>query len=260
MSARRPSPPDRRGPQSSEMLVKSDMTEALVEPDMRVGSRLRLPLVMDRVAFLEELVGQHERVAHMGCVDWPYTEHRLATGELLHERLLRFGEVTGIDVDREGVQRLAELMPDASFLCLDIAEGVPAAHRSAYDLVLVAETLEHVPDPVSFLRGCAELLRADGTICVTAPNACSPKIGIRALFGRERVHPDHFAYYSPRTLERTLRAAGFETESMASYFAVPSRLGKVVDVGLWVAHQATGGPVGEGLIAIARPCGYTAPA
>jgi hypothetical protein len=89
-------------------------------------------------------------------------------------------------------------------------------------------------------------------MCVTVPNACSPKIGIRTLFGRERVHPDHFVYYGPRTLERTLRAAGFATESMASYFATPSRFGKVVDVGLRVAHRLAEGPVGEGLIVLAR--------
>jgi SAM-dependent methyltransferase len=229
------------------------MSMMLVEPDTRTGSRLRLPLVGDRIVFLEQLVSQHERTAHLGCTDWPYTEHRLATGELLHGRLLRYGDVTGIDIDREGIDRLGELMPGAPFLCLDIAAGAPAAHRGAYDLVLVAETLEHVPDPVSFLRGCRELLREDGILCVTVPNACSPKIGIRTLFGRERVHPDHFVYYSPRTLERTLRSAGFASQSMASYFAVPSRFGEIVDVGLRFAHRLAGGPVGEGLIALARP-------
>lgn len=223
-----------------------------MEPDLKADSRLRLPLITDRISFLEGLVGEHERIAHLGCTDWPYTEHRLAREDLLHQRLLRFGDVTGIDVDRQGIDRLAELMPGASFLCLDIADGAPAPHQGAYDLVLVAETLEHVPDPVSFLRGCGELLGADGTICVTVPNACSPKIGIRTVFGRERVHPDHFAYYSPRTLKRTLHAAGFQTEWVASYFAVPSTLGRVLDVGLRVAHRLSGGPVGEGLIALAH--------
>ncbi len=232
----------------------------IVEPDTRTGSRLRLPLVLDRVAFLEGLVGEHRRIAHLGCTDWPYTEHRLATGELLHERLLRFGDVTGIDVDRTGIDRLAQLMPDAPLLCLDVTGEVPRAQRGTYDLVLVAETLEHVPDPVSFLRGCGEILSEDGTICVTVPNACSPKIGIRTLFGRERVHPDHFVYYSPRTLERTLRAAGFVTYSTSSYFAVPSRFGRVVDVGLKFAHRLSGGPVGEGLIVLARVSGPPAQA
>jgi SAM-dependent methyltransferase len=224
----------------------------LVEPDLRTGSRLRLPLVSDRVSFLEDLVVGHGRIAHLGCTDWPYTEHRLRTGDLLHERLLRRGAVTGIDVDREGIERLAELLPDGPLLCLDVTSGVPEEHRGAYDLVLVPETLEHVPDPVSFLRGCGDLLTDGGLICITVPNACSPKIGVRAIFGRERVHPDHFVYYGPRTLERTLQAAGFATQSMASYFAVPSRFGRMVDVGLRAAHRLGGGPVGEGLIAQAR--------
>jgi SAM-dependent methyltransferase len=231
-----------------------------VEPDMRTGSRLRLALVEDRIAFLEELVGSHERTAHIGCTDWPYTEYRLAHGDLLHQRLLRAGNVTGIDVDRDGIARLSQAMPDARFLCVDMADGAPQADSGAYDLVLVAETLEHIPDPVSFLRGCGELLREDGTICVTVPNACSPKIGVRTLFGRERVHPDHFVYYGPRTLERTLRSAGFATDSMASYFAVPSRLGRAIDIGLRFAHRLSGGPVGEGLIALAhRDSGDSAP-
>jgi SAM-dependent methyltransferase len=229
----------------------------LVEPDLKANSRLRMPLIADRIAFLEDLVSRHERTAHLGCTDWPYTEHRLAMGDLLHERLLRAGQVTGIDIDRDGIARLAELMPGAPFVCMDIAKEVPASERGAYDLVLVAETLEHVPDPVSFLRGCRELLREGGTVCVTVPNACSPKIGVRTLFGRERVHPDHFVYYGPRTLERTLRAAGFETDSIASYFAVPSALGRVLDVGLRAAHRLSGGPVGEGLIALAHASGRT---
>ncbi len=224
----------------------------LVEPDMRTGSRLRLPLIADRVSFLEGLVAEHRRIAHLGCTDWPYTEHRLKTGDLLHERLLRFGDLTGIDIDREGIERLGELMPGASLLCLDVTGEVPPEQRGAYDLVLVPETLEHVPDAVSFLRGCRALLGEGGVLCITVPNACSPKIGIRALFGRERVHPDHFVYYGPRTLERTLRAAGLSTQSMMSYFAVPSRFGELVDIGLRAAHRLGGGPVGEGLIALAR--------
>jgi SAM-dependent methyltransferase len=222
----------------------------LVAPDMKTGSRVRLPLVTDRVAFLEEFATHYTRIAHLGCTDWPYTEHRLATGDLLHQRLLRSAEVIGIDVDRDGVNRLAELSPNASFLCIDVADGVPPAHRGAYDLVLVPETLEHVPNPISFLEGCGTLLGASGTICVTVPNACSPKIGVRAVLGRERVHPDHLVYYSPRTLIQTLSSAGFSTTLIASYFAAPSPLGRAANIGLRAAHRLTGGPVGEGLIAI----------
>ena len=89
---------------------------------------------------------------------------------------------------------------------------------------------------------------------MTVLNACCPKIGLRALAGRESVHPDHRVYYGPRTLERTLRGAGFELESIASCFApLAGRAGRVLfNPLLRASHRAFQGPVGDGLIAVAR--------
>jgi 2-polyprenyl-3-methyl-5-hydroxy-6-metoxy-1,4-benzoquinol methylase len=113
--------------------------------------------------------------------------------------------------------------------------------------------LEHVADADAFLLGCRELLTSGGRICVTVPNACSPKIGLRALAGREMTHPDHRTYYGPRTLARTLRGAGFEPQSMSSYLAPAGTVGRLVYHPLVKAsHKLFEGPVGEGLIAVAR--------
>jgi 2-polyprenyl-3-methyl-5-hydroxy-6-metoxy-1,4-benzoquinol methylase len=119
--------------------------------------------------------------------------------------------------------------------------------------VIAGEVLEHVPDAGRFLRGCRTLLGPGGRLLVTVPNACSPKIGIRALMGLESVHPDHYVYYGPRTLTRTLSEAGFRVNYLATYLAVPGSFGRIVNVGLKVAHRLTGGPVGEGIIAVATP-------
>jgi hypothetical protein len=113
--------------------------------------------------------------------------------------------------------------------------------------------LEHVPNADAFLRGCRQLLRPGGRLCVTVPNACSPKIGLRSLAGREVIHPDHRTYYGPRTLARTLRGAGFEPESVASCLAPVGTTGGLVYHRLVsAAHRMFEGPVGEGLIAVGR--------
>jgi 2-polyprenyl-3-methyl-5-hydroxy-6-metoxy-1,4-benzoquinol methylase len=161
--------------------------------------------------------------------------------------------VTGIDVDTRGLELLAQALADERFVRADITNGAPDTERGRYELVIAGEVLEHVADADAFLRACAQLLAPHGRLCVTVPNACCPKIGLRALAGRESVHPDHRVYYGPRTLERTLRGAGLRPESMASCFApVTGRAGRLIfNPLLRASHRAFHGPVGDGLIAVA---------
>lgn len=225
-----------------------------VSEEMHRGERLRMPLVRDRAAWLEELCASAGgEVAHLGATDSPYTAEQLATGALLHARLVRVARVTGFDVDPEGLALLREALPGERFVQADLVSGVPVAERGRYELVIAGEVLEHVPDADAFLRGCGTLLAPGGRICVTVPNAACPKVGLRALAGRESVHPDHRVYYSPRTLTRTLAGAGFQVQSMATCFApLAGRTGRlVINPLLRAGHALFQGPVGDGLIAVA---------
>lgn len=222
--------------------------------EMHGDERLRMPLIRDRAAWLERLCAQAGgEVAHLGCADSPYTEELLATGRLLHRRLVAVARVTGFDVDEAALELVRAALPGERFVLADVSRAVPEAERNRYLLVVAGEVLEHVPDADAFLRGCATLLAPGGRLCVTVPNACSPKIGARALAGRESVHPDHRVYYSPRTLTRTLAGAGYDPVEVVSCFApVAGRVGRtVVNPLLAAAHRLSQGPVGDGLIAVA---------
>ena len=227
-------------------------TSIALAPDLRTGSRIRVPLVTDRENFIVSMCRTATMVAHVGCTDSPYTQHRLAAGELLHERLLELSTVVGFDIDEEALTDLRVRFSDAAFICADLSPPVPEACCHRFDLVIVGEVLEHVPDAATFLSGTRELLAVDGSLLVTVPNACSPKIGARSLIGRESVHPDHHTYYGPRTLRHTLECAGYSVDLLATYLATPGPLGHAVNLGLRIVHRVTQGPVGEGLIALAH--------
>lgn len=223
--------------------------------EMHAGERIRLPLVDSRHQWLEQLCAKTPgEVAHLGCADSPYTTDLMAAGILLHERLARVARVTGFDVDEAALELLRARMPGRRFVLGDVTAAIAAEERGRYALVIAGEVLEHVPNAEAFLIGCRQLLAPGGRLCVTVPNACCPKIGLRALAGRESVHPDHRVYYSPRTLQRTLAGARYEVETMTSCFApLAGRGGRVVfNPLLRAAHRAFGGPVGDGLIAVAR--------
>jgi len=218
-------------------------------------SRQNVGLCADRLAYLAALSSQSRAVAHIGCTDAPFTEARLRDGLLLHERLLSVNkEVVGVDVDANGLRVLSGVFPNAQFSCADYSSDVSSDHIGAFDLVLCPEVIEHVPDPRSLLLGCRRVLRPDGCLCVTAPNACSPKPALRALLGYEVVHPDHYCYYSARTLERLLDASGFSVTAVLTYLSYqPSRPGALFNVLLRLGHLARRGPIGDGLIVLAKP-------
>lgn len=223
--------------------------------EMHAGARLRMPLIESRAVWLEELSARTPGpVAHLGCADSPYTAELIAAGALLHERLVETASVTGFDVDAAGLELLRGRMPQERFVLADVTATIPPEELARYALVIAGEVLEHVPDADAFLVGCGRLLAPGGRLCVTVPNACCPKIGLRALAGRESVHPDHRVYYGPRTLGRTLAGAGYEVESMASCFApMAGRTGRLVfNPLLRASHRLFHGPVGDGLIAVAR--------
>jgi 2-polyprenyl-3-methyl-5-hydroxy-6-metoxy-1,4-benzoquinol methylase len=236
-------------------VARRGLADSSCSQAMHADERLRLALVRERGSWLERLCAETApgEVAHIGCTASPYMEERLAAETLLHQRFVKLAPMTGFDIDADALELLRKALPRERFVLADVGSTVPESERGRYQLVVAGEVLEHVPDADAFLRGCRRLLLPGGRLCVTVPNACAPKIGVRSLAGREVVHPDHRTYYSPRTLARTLRGAGFEPESVASYLApVGTTSGLAYHLVVRTAHRIFQGPVGEGLIAMAK--------
>lgn len=79
-----------------------------------------------------------------------------------------------------------------------------------YDAVLGYCILEHIQDPVSFLRSIATVMQAGAFLFLAVPD-CEPYIqeGDISMFWHE-----HWSYFTGDSLERTLLAAGFELRNL----------------------------------------------
>lgn len=79
-----------------------------------------------------------------------------------------------------------------------------------FDLVLMSHSLEHLPSPVDALQRVNRLLKDDGLLVVTVPNAKSLEAG---LFGQWWFHwdpPRHFYHFDRDTLARAIQLAGLQ--------------------------------------------------
>ena len=100
------------------------------------------------------------RVLDVGC----------GNGSMLALPLAERGfQVTGIDIDTRSIEHAAQLakdMPNATFLCGDVAE----LQAGRFEVVILSEVLEHMTKPQQLLAESAKHLSEDGIIIVTVPN------------------------------------------------------------------------------------------
>jgi len=134
-----------------------------------------------RLAWIDGLAGLRGKdVLDVGC-----------GGGILSESMATSGaRVTGIDLGAKalGVARLHALEAGVADLAYrEIAVEALAAERPAsFDVVTCMEMLEHVPEPRSVVRACAQLVRPGGWVFLSTLNR-NPKSFLFAIVGAEYV-------------------------------------------------------------------------
>lgn len=139
-------------------------------------------------------LGHAERVLDLGCGDGRLTAELDAT------------ELTAADVSRVALERARGRLPGARVVELDPDAPLPFEDGS-FDLVLCAETIEHVRDVQLLLSELRRVLRPGGVLVATTP--ANLPLGRRP----DPLSP-HLRFFTRRSLRRLLDELGFEVESL----------------------------------------------
>jgi 2-polyprenyl-3-methyl-5-hydroxy-6-metoxy-1,4-benzoquinol methylase len=183
---------------------------------MRFLHRLGPARIVNREAFLIDSA-RGKKVMHLGCVDSGLLETRIEADDLLPARLKQTSAALwGMDLDAGGIERLRSLgYPN---LIVGSAEEPPGSvPREAFDVVIAGELIEHVQNVGRFLGASAGLLRPEGQLIITTPNALRFYNPLPPLLGHELVHPDHLAWFSPNTLKHAAEMAGLSVRASYVY-------------------------------------------
>ncbi len=146
-------------------------------------------------------------------------------GGILSESMaLRGARVTGIDLAKKplDVARLHLLESGVKVDYREIAvETLASEQPASFDAVTCMEMLEHVPDPASTVRACAELVKPGGDVFFSTINR-NPKAYLFAVIGAEYVlnllprgTHDYAKFITPAELSAMCRAASLQVRSIA---------------------------------------------
>ena len=119
--------------------------------------------------------------------------------------------VAATEVSRSAVERLRASGAAVFEGDLEAAGYSPGS----FDVVVSLEVIEHVEAPLAYLKEARRVTRAGGLLLLTTPNFGG--LSRRVLGKRWRVlSSEHLGYFTPRTLRRALRDAGYEPASVRS--------------------------------------------
>lgn len=182
--------------------------------------------VVDRLSLLERLATDR-RVLHVGFADHEEIVAAKESQSLwLHGRLLRSArECVGVDIDAKAVQAAQDRgIPDVHVL--DVTQP-PADHPVLgrdFDLVILGEVVEHIPDPVAFLQAVVRAVGRPGQqFVVTVPNAWNLTTLLGIPRGIEFINTDHRFWFTPYTLAKILTDAGLSVADVQLCDGFPAK-------------------------------------
>lgn len=126
-------------------------------------------------------------------------------------------DVTGVDINPDSIVIAAQKLTQA--MCADISKtSLSKTLNEQFDIIVLADVLEHISEPDKLLHDCHKLLNANGKLLVSIPNAAY--IGaILSLYydeweyGEEGIlDTTHVRFYTRNSILKLLENNGYQAQ------------------------------------------------
>ena len=118
-----------------------------------------------------------------------------------------------VDVDEAAVAEATAGGREA--YCVDLSVAAPPLPPASVDLLILADVLEHIADPVAAVLRLRPLLTPDARLVASVPNGANWTLRLQLLAGRWQytdrglLDRTHVRNFTRRSFHETLREAGF---------------------------------------------------
>jgi 2-polyprenyl-3-methyl-5-hydroxy-6-metoxy-1,4-benzoquinol methylase len=163
---------------------------------------LKKAKIVDKQTKLIELCA-NKNVLDVGCVgqDLSYSNK-----DWLHDRIRKVSKhVDGVDINEKGINALKS-RGYSVFHANELN-----IHNKKYDIILMSDVIEHVNDPVYFIKFYSAFITEGGCMIITTPNAHGVRNFSSILIRNDySLNPEHTFWFCPKTLTEVVERANLK--------------------------------------------------
>lgn len=154
-----------------------------------------IPITWAQKRFYKDVKSSHGLLLDIGC----------STGAFLLNAKKNGWKVHGLEPSKNAATVVSEITK-APVYCGILEKGIYA--KNYFDTVTAWEAIEHLANPLDFLKIVFEILKPSGQIAISTPNWDSPwEKSTRDL---NRRPPFHLNFFTDKTLIKIFKMAGFK--------------------------------------------------
>lgn len=180
-------------PEEEQNFYSGDYRSLYEDADPGSAFTRNLPEARERAERFSGVLESSHDVLEIGC----------SAGYFLHAIRSRVQSVTGVDPDISH----AEYALNAGMTVYPSLDALPSC---SFDRIFMFHVLEHIHDPVGFLRHVRTLLQPGGKLIIEVPNVDDALVSVYHVDAYRDFYwqPAHSSYFSRSTLARVLESAG----------------------------------------------------
>lgn len=160
------------------------------------------PLQAARLEVIGKYLGKEKRVLDIGC----------SAGHFLYAIKPFVKECIGIELNEDNAQFVERELGMKVYTKPIEETDLP---KEYFDVIFCFHTLEHMDDPLKFLKTVKDYLKNNGLICIMVPNIDEALLSVYKLneFADQSYREPHLFYFSSKTLGMLMEAAGYKGET-----------------------------------------------
>ena len=157
---------------------------------------------------------KEKTVIHVGCVDHVnLIERKIKKDQWVHGFVSRHAKrCLGFDINETGIHYLKSKLNYTDVFVHNVLtdEMIPEIQQIKWDYMLIGEVVEHIGNPVEFLSRIREKYAGNvQSLVITVPNAFKWSNTVNSLRNNEFINNDHRFWFSPYTILKVAKDAGF---------------------------------------------------